>query len=218
MPISRVVRALAAATLVPAAIFSAPAPAALADGCPDVELVFARGTGEPPGLGRVGDALFADLQGALGGRSVGAYGVNYPASFNFLTAADGANDARNHIAWMADNCPGTRIALGGFSQGAAVVSMLAGVSPVDARLGAWGQAPPLDPVLADRVAAVAVFGNPGVEQGRPLTTTGMFAGRAMDVCNPGDPFCAGGRDVAAHRTYELGPSPMNAAQFIAGRV
>lgn len=218
MAVSRVLFGLAAAAVIPAAMFGVPAPAAVADDCPDVELVFARGTGEPPGMGRVGNAVYGDLQGALGGRSVGAYGVNYPASYNFLTASDGVDDARNHIAWMADNCPGTRIALGGFSQGAAVVSMLAGVSPVDSLLGTLGQAPALDPNLAGRVAAVAVFGNPGAEQGRPLTTTGLFAGRALDVCNRGDPICAGGDDVAAHRSYDLGPAPMNAAQFIAGRV
>ena len=41
------------------ALVSAPAPVAVADPCPDVDLVFARGTAEPPGLGRVGDALAA---------------------------------------------------------------------------------------------------------------------------------------------------------------
>lgn len=44
-------------------------PTAFADDwCPDVELVFARGTGEPPGMGRVCDALAARLQPILGGR------------------------------------------------------------------------------------------------------------------------------------------------------
>ena len=112
-----------------ASITSDPAPTAAADGCPDVQLIFARGTAEPPGIGRVGDALFAALQPALGSRSVDSYPVNYPASYNFLTTADGANDARGHIAAMADQCPATRLVLGGFSQGAAAVSMLAGVPP-----------------------------------------------------------------------------------------
>ncbi|WP_369827257.1 cutinase family protein, partial [Mycobacterium sp. E1386] len=49
-----------------------------------------------------------------------------PASYNFLQTADGANDARDHIAEMADQCPATKLVLGGFSQGAAAVSMLAG--------------------------------------------------------------------------------------------
>ncbi|WP_231107565.1 cutinase family protein, partial [Mycobacterium avium] len=124
------------------AITCGPAPRAAADGCPDVQLIFARGTAEPPGLGAVGDALFAALQPALGNRNVDAYAVNYPASYNFLTTADGANDARDHIAEMVDRCPSTRLVLGGFSQGAAAVSMLAGVPPVGQRIGNFGSAPP----------------------------------------------------------------------------
>ena len=38
-------------------LFGAPIPAASADPCPDVEVVFARGSGEPPGLGSVGVPL-----------------------------------------------------------------------------------------------------------------------------------------------------------------
>ncbi|KKB97197.1 cutinase, partial [Mycobacterium nebraskense] len=40
-------------------IASGPVAPARADGCPDVQLIFARGTAEPPGLGVAGDALLA---------------------------------------------------------------------------------------------------------------------------------------------------------------
>ena len=210
---------LAFAAAVSTAMITSGLPAAQADGCPDVELVFARGTAEPPGLGRVGDALLAALQPALGSRSVGAYAVNYPASYNFLTTADGANDARNHIAFMAQQCPATRLVLGGFSQGAAVVSMLAGVPPLGNTIGNFGSAPALDPGLAGKIAAVAVFGNPGNRFGTPLSSTGLFAGRAIDLCQPGDPVCVvGGRDRVAHGDYESPPYPGQAAGFIAGLV
>src|ERR1700752_4125896 len=118
-----------------------PAPTAGADDCPDVQLIFARGTAEPPGMGRVGDALFAALQPALGSRTVEAYGVNHPPNYNCLTTADAANDARDHIAAMADQCPATRLVLGGFSQGAAAVSMLAGGAPGGQRIGNFRLAP-----------------------------------------------------------------------------
>lgn len=36
---------------------SAAVPLAVARGCPDVEVVFARGTGEPPGVGPTGQAF-----------------------------------------------------------------------------------------------------------------------------------------------------------------
>ncbi|MCX2714930.1 cutinase family protein [Mycolicibacterium sp. J2] len=214
-----------AAQLVVAAALSAAVLAAgttgvaAADDCPDVELVFARGTAEPPGMGRVGDALFAALQPMLGGRTLGAYAVNYPASYNFLTTGVGADDARGHIAWMADQCPGTRIVLGGFSQGASAVSMLAGVPPVGDRIGSIGSAPALDPGLAGNVAAVAVFGNPGARFGTPLSSSGQFAGRTIDLCSAGDPICsAGARDRAAHSNYEAPPYPGQAAGFVAARV
>ncbi|MCV7230218.1 cutinase family protein [Mycolicibacterium komossense] len=194
-------------------------PTAAADEpCPDVELVFARGTGEPPGLGRVGDALATALALQLGGRSFDTYAVNYPASYNFLSTQNGANDATARIADMAGRCPGTRIVLGGFSQGASAVSMLAGVAPIGDRIGSIGSAPPLPPDLAGSVAAVAVFGNPGARFGTPLSSAGQFAGRAIDVCSGGDPICSAGRDRSAHSNYELPPYPGQAAGFIAGLV
>ncbi|ORV46262.1 cutinase family protein [Mycobacterium conspicuum] len=211
-PISALAVAVSVATII-----CGPAPRARAD-CPDVQLIFARGTAEPPGLGAVGDALFGALQPALGGRSLDNYAVNYPASYNFLTTADAANDARDHIGQMADQCPRTRLVLGGFSQGAAAVSMLAGVPPLGNTIGNFGSAPALDPGLANKIAAVAVFGNPGNRFNTPLSSAGQFAGRAIDLCSPGDPICVvGGRDRDAHHEYEAPPYPGEAAGFIAGR-
>ena len=84
------------------------APTANAANCNDIEVVFARGTNEPPGIGRVGDAFVDNLRDMVGGRSMGVYAVNYPASYDFLAAADGANDASAHIQYVANNCPNTR--------------------------------------------------------------------------------------------------------------
>jgi len=204
--------------LAAAAALLAPIGPAKADDCPDVEVIFARGTGEPPGVGRVGQAFADALAPRLGGRSMDTYAVNYPASFNFLAAASGANDAAARIADMTGRCPQTTLVLGGFSQGAAAVSMLAGVPPVGDRIGSIGSAPPLPPASAGRVAAVAVFGNPGARFGSPLSSTGQFAGRAIDICSGGDPICSAGLDRAAHSNYELPPYPDQAAGFVAGLV
>ena len=213
-------RALAAvAAMVLAATVAGPLPQAVADECPDVELVFARGTGEPPGPGRVGQALADAMVPILGGRTLAVYGVDYPAGINFLNTGSGATDAENHLAAVANACPATRFVLGGFSQGAAVVSMLAGVPPLGRRIGNFGSAPPLPPEAADQIAAVAVFGNPGNRFGTPLSTTGAFAGRAIDLCSNGDPICVvGGRDRGAHNIYEFPPFITDAAGFVAGRV
>ncbi|WP_201409103.1 cutinase family protein, partial [Mycobacterium paraintracellulare] len=81
--------------------------------CPGVEVVFARGTDEAPGVGKVGGAFVNSLREQTR-KSVGAYGVNYPADKDFLAAADGANDASSHIQRMAVNCPNTKLVLGGY--------------------------------------------------------------------------------------------------------
>jgi len=82
------VAALAAGFVSAAAVVSLPvaAPAA-AQACSDVEVVFARGTNEPPGVGIVGQAFVDALSSQVGGRSVGVYAVNYPASDNYLSSA-----------------------------------------------------------------------------------------------------------------------------------
>ena len=99
-------------------------PAAAADPCPDVEIVFARGTTEPPGVGGVGQAFVDSLRSQLGGRSVGVYAVDYPASRDFDTSTPaGASDASGHIQSMAANCPNTSLVLGGYSQGAGVIDL-----------------------------------------------------------------------------------------------
>jgi trehalose dimycolate hydrolase len=210
--------AFAAAAVPIAATFVIPVPTAAAQPCPDVEVVFARGTSEPPGVGRVGQALADALAPQLGGLSVGTYGVNYAASYDFLNTAAGATDATNRIAVMAQQCPGTRIVLGGYSQGAAVVDMLAGVPPLGNKVGDIGSAPPLPGGLNGNVAAVAVFGNPAAKFGNPVSASGSFAGKAIDLCADGDPICSDGRNPFAHTHYESSPFVGQAAGFAAGQL
>ena len=183
--------------------------------CPDVELIFARGTSEPAGAGRVGQALANQLAPQLGGRTLGVYGVNYPATYDFLAAADGAADATNRIAAMSQRCPSTRYVLGGYSQGAAVVDMLVGIPPLGDKVGDVGSAPPLPASLASRVAAVAVFGNPSAKFGRPVSiATTPFAGKGIDLCADGDPICSQGRNPFAHTSYEKTALVGRAAGFV----
>jgi cutinase len=204
-------------TLVCAAASLAVAPSAAADPCPDIEVVFARGTNDAPGLGRPGQAFADALQGQVGGRTLTTYGVNYPASYDFLAAADGAADATNRISAVAASCPSTRIVLGGYSQGAAVVDMLAGIPPLGNKIGEVGSAPPLPGSLVPNVAAVAVFGNPATKFGNPVTSS-VFGGKAIDLCKDGDPICSHGRNPFAHSDYVSAGLTDQAANFVAGIV
>jgi len=197
--------ATAAATLSPVAL-----PVAHAS-CNDVEVVFARGTGEPPGIGRVGQAFVNSLRGRIGGRSLGVYAVNYPASYDFLAAAQGANDASAHIQNVVNNCPGTRLVLGGYSQGAAIIDVITSVP-----FPAIGFDNPLPPNVPDHVAGLAVFGNPTAKVGLPLTSSPVYGARAIDLCNAGDPICSDGDDVPAHRDYGATGKTSQAAAFVAG--
>lgn len=180
-------------------------------------MIFARGTDDTPGLGTPGTAFVSALRPLVSGRKVTAYAVNYPASYDFLAAADGAADATNRISQLAQQCPETRIVLGGYSQGAAVMDMLAGVPPLGNKIGDIGSAPPLPASLLSNVAAVAVFGNPATKFSNPLTSS-VFGGRAIDLCKDGDPICSGGRNPFAHNDYVSAGLVQQAASFVAGRV
>lgn len=205
-------------TLVAPAVVSSGATAvasAEAAACPAVQVVFARGTGEPEGIGRVGEAFVDALRPLVKGKSVAVYAVNYPATRDFLRAADGANDASLFVQNIANTCPDTKIVLGGYSQGAAVIDALA---IADQPTLGFTQIVPAN--VADHVAAVAVFGNPSIRLlGNPLTALSpLYGPKTIDLCNGADPVCSNGDDVAAHSLYVQSGMATQAAQFVADRI
>jgi len=107
--------------------------------------------------------------------------------------------------------------LGGYSQGAAVIDMLAGIPPLGNKIGEVGSAPPLPSALDANVAAVVVFGNPSAKFSIPITNS-VFGGRALDLCADGDPICSDGRNPFAHTHYESSEFIPQAANFVAGLV
>ena len=178
--------------------------------CPDVEVVFARGTNEPPGVGSVGQAFIDSLRSQARGRSVGVYAVNYPATDDFVRSSlAGAGDAGAHVQSMVGSCPGTRMVLGGYSQGAGVIDMTTDALP---------------PQVAPRVAAVAVFGNPESSFSRMLgggqlpTISQLYRPKTIDLCVPNDPICSEGKNPAAHGLYVQSGMTSQAAAFAASRL
>jgi cutinase len=212
-------RFLGVAVLTTWALLGAFVPSASAEPCPDIEVVFARGTFEPPGVGKTGQAFVDSLGSKVGARSFGVYPVDYPASINFPTAVDGVSDAINHVESTAANCPKTRMVLGGYSQGAAVMGFVtspavpAGLDPADAPR-------PMPPEVADHIAAVTLFGTPNqgfmdrIHQ-PPVAIGPLYAAKTIELCAADDPVCASGLNRAAHSQYVANGMADQGADFAA---
>jgi cutinase len=200
---------------------SAAVPSASAAPCSDVEVVFARGTTEDPGVGPTGQAFVDALRARLGAKSMGVYGVDYPATTDFPTALDGIRDASAHVEATAANCPNTKMVLGGFSQGAAVMGFVtANVIPDGAPEGVPN---PMPPDVANHVAAVALFGKPNARFMRainqPEVQVGpLYAAKTIDLCVPEDLVCSTGRSFNAHMEYAAMGMVDEAAAFTANRL
>ena len=224
----RIAIGLGAAVLGTSALLGPPigVPSASAAACPDVEVVFARGTFEPAGVGLTGQAFVDALHGQVGTKSVDVYPVNYPASLDFATAADGVIDASNKVRDIAGSCPNTKIVLGGYSQGAAVIgyitedTMPAGFAPPAGITG------PMPASVADHVSAVALFGKPSngflnsIDRDAPPITVGhLYTAKTIDLCIPDDPICSPtGTDNGAHTAYAENGMAGQAAGFAAHRL
>lgn len=214
---------------------------ALAQPCPDVEVVFARGTYEPPGVGNVGQAFVDSLQAQAGNRSIGVYGVDYAASGDFpapgdlqggltflSTVINGIYDARDHVQSTAANCPNTRIVLGGYSQGAALAGFVTSAAiPKEVPAEYVQYVPkPLPAEVANHVAAVTLFGKPSDQflstYGVPPIKIGpLYAPKTIELCAPGDDICSGvpgGQPGFAHITYGMNGMTNDAAAFVVSRL
>jgi cutinase len=212
MTMRDIARLLGAASVMLWALVGAPnlVGSAHADQCPDTEVIFARGTGEPPGVGGVGQAFVDSLQSQLPGRSMAVYAVNYPATDDYVNSAlAGAGDAGAHVQNIVATCPNTRVVLGGYSQGAGVMDLVSNQMPAS---------------VANHVAAVALFGNPSSSYAKSLTdgripaVSSLYRPKTIDLCLPDDIICAEGGNMVPHLLYVQNGMPDQAAAFVAGRL
>jgi cutinase len=228
-------RLIAAVLLTACGLLTAPITIAAAQPCPDVEAVFARGTGEPPGVGGIGQPFVDQLRTAIGAKSLDVYPVNYEASSDFgdriqfaQSVVDGIKDASSHIEATAANCPKTRVVLGGYSQGAAVAGFVTSAS-IPAGIPAEYMAfvpKPMPPEIANHVAAVTLFGKPSNQwlenYGAPAITIGpLYVPKTDDLCAPGDTICDGdtsGAPSFAHAEYPANGMTAQAADFAASHL
>lgn len=203
------------------------APGAGAAPCPDTEVVFARGTGEPPGVGPTGQEFLNALNARLG-TSPAVYAVNYPANDHWDTGVDGIRDAGAHVVSRATSCPSTKMVLGGYSQGAAVMGFVTSAQVPDG-VDPATVPKPLDPDIAEHVAAVVLFAMPNERAmnflNEPAVVIGpLYRAKTLQVCAPEDAVCSDGMNFAAHDSYSGADASMVqqgadfAARQLAGRV
>jgi cutinase len=214
---------LLAAGLSVTALLGPSATAAAAPSCPDVQVVFARGTFEAPGVGATGQAFIDALTSRLPGKSVSSYAVNYPASLDFAEAAQGVADAADTIESTAAGCPATKIVLGGYSQGAAVAAYTTADSVPAGFVLPAGLSGPMPASVAPHVAAVVLFGTPSPlflgladRQAPPIQIGDRYQAKTLELCAPGDPVCSPGisLDRAAHSAYKDNGMADQAADFV----
>jgi hypothetical protein len=181
-----------------AAVVSAPSAGAAA--CAPVDVIAARGTGEP----QSGSFILGGVTSAIAQQTGGSvYQVRYPATTDYVNGPNqGATDALAHLQAQAAACPQQKFVLAGYSEGAMVITVLMGRIPAG---------------LQPRVAAAVLYGNPYFKSSSPasagsgkgaanglvpgLGVPAGFTGRTRDYCNAGDPVCGAGGNFAAHIQY-----------------
>ena len=216
--------AAAAATLAAAGLLVGPSilpgsgatPSASA-ACPQVEVIFARGRLESPGVGVLGNAFVSALRSKVN-KNIGVYAVRYPAD-NQIDV--GANDMSAHIQNMAKTCPDTRLVLGGYSLGAGVTDVVLALP-----FSFFGFDNPMPDGMDQKSAAIALFGN-GFQWVGPITNFNpLYSERTIELCHGADPVCnpadpntweENWTDHAARAYIDAG-MVNQAADFVAGRV
>ncbi|MHC1563236.1 cutinase family protein [Actinomycetospora sp. C-140] len=198
-------RLLAAVLALGAALLLAPNAAAevAAPDCPAVALFAVPGTRETSEDADPARSIgllsgLTDPLAARWGDALSVRYVPYPASldrpFYLVSEQRGAERLARDAADVAARCPGTTIALVGYSQGADVVS--------DVLHRAANGTVPLAP---ERIGGAVMLGSPrrdprspnlietpgrGVLGPRPTRELAVYDGRVYEVCAPGDPICA----------------------------
>ncbi|KAH8155087.1 uncharacterized protein LAJ45_00096 [Morchella importuna] len=170
--------------------------------CAPVIVIFARGTTEPGNVGDDVGPYFFDALAALKPGKVAVQGVNnYPADvWGYLGGGSdtGAADMAASVAKAATQCPGSKIVLSGFSQGAQVVHKAAKRIPS---------------ALYANVGAIVLFGDPNNGDSFP----GSLNANVKTFCHFGDLICLGWPvPLPPHLNYEDDAGA--AAQFVVGRI
>jgi len=222
-----------------AALQAAPALAVASSNspCATVNIIVARASTEAQGDGVIG-ALAEEIQKGVKA-TVSQQAVVYPAALTpyepSVTAGDTA--IKKQLEEEVSNCPGQKIVLLGYSQGAQIVGDVLGGGGGNAKVDGAGDGPatpPASSAATSKVIGVIQYGDPrripgqsfdvgsdkGAEGIFPRLKTQLLTPFAEDIqsyCDTGDPFCAKGDNLEAHLDY-VEKYDKTADKFIIGRL
>ncbi|KAH7317724.1 cutinase [Rhexocercosporidium sp. MPI-PUGE-AT-0058] len=177
-----------------------------------VHIIVARASTEKPGEGIIG-AVARQVQQSVPGSDSEA--VDYPATLTNYTTSEGlgVSGMTKLIENYAARCPGSKMALMGYSQGAQVIGdVMCGTSEAN-----FNSTPPLNPALSKNIIAIIQMGDPTHIPNLPQdvgnsTKAGIFprpnttACTAMEpitksFCTADDRFCDSGNSIPVHLSY-----------------
>ncbi|KAH0612086.1 uncharacterized protein H6S33_010138 [Morchella sextelata] len=173
-------------------------------GCDDIIVIFARGTSGEGNVGvatSVGPIFFGNLSAAEPGRVI-VQGVNdYPATvLGYLGGGsdEGAEYMAEMVTLASTQCPGSKVVLSGFSQGAQVTHKAGKLIPAN---------------LYSTVAAIVLFGDPDNGDAFP----GTLNNNVKTFCHDGDYICDGLPIITDQHGNYANDAPA-AAAYVAARV
>ncbi|KAK0944799.1 hypothetical protein LTR29_003612 [Friedmanniomyces endolithicus] len=166
--------------------------------CAPITLIFARGSTEPGTMGSsVGPAVAKALISSQGASGVAIQGVSYTATIE--SNIDQGRTGGPVMAALAQkalkNCPNTKIALSGYSQGAMVVHVAASS-------------------LGSDISSAVLYGDPELHTASSVGS--LPASRVKEFCASGDGVCEtrGFAITAAHLSYTTSSDIPDGASFI----
>ncbi|RPB18955.1 cutinase-domain-containing protein [Terfezia boudieri ATCC MYA-4762] len=164
-------------------------------------IIFARGTSETGNMGiGVGVPLQNAVDADLPGRVIYQGVNNYPADVaGYLSGGSdtGAKNMAGQVNRAAIQCPGSRVFLSGYSQGAQVTHKAAALIPASQR---------------EIVAGIVVFGDPNEGDAFP----GTLNNNVLSICYPGDLICRG-LPVPIGPHFDYAKAAPQAAAYIKAR-
>lgn len=205
--------------------------------CAAVDEIAARGSTEAEGAGKIG-AVAEEVQKNVKA-TVAIRAVKYPAALipyePSVTKGDEA--IKKELEEEVAKCPGQKILLLGYSQGAQIVGDALGGGGGNAKASGQGDGPATPPAAksaTEKVVGVLQYGDPrripgfsfdigtapGAEGIFPRLKTQLltaFAEVIQSYCDTGDPFCAKGNNLNAHLAY-FEKYNKTAVQFLVGRL